>query len=295
MKAALKQTWFWWAIVIALILGCGGGGGTVTGPNTVTLTGRVVWIVDGGPPSPSATVRAGDTSVTTEASDGFFSLAAPVGTGLITVVYSPPSGSAVVFNFTIDPATANRDLGDLYIGPETVSVTGIVRDSATNQPVAGAVVRLAGQRTTTDVNGAFTLTQVAYSASGQAVFFGLQGTVERTGYFTGFFSPTSGPVGGVVNVGTINITPEGGSEPPPLPFNISGQILPAEDGAFASVELRQGNVVIRQGTASASGTFTFWAPVGTYTVFVTKGAKSGSANVTVSQVNQVSTVNVTVN
>lgn len=290
------KPWIWFSILVLLILGCGGGGNTgTTGGQNVTLTGRVVWVVDGGPPSPSATVRAGTNSVATEASDGFFSIAAPVGTGLVSVTYTPSGGNAVVFNFTFDPASRNKDLGDLYIGPETVSVTGVVRDSATSSPVVGAVVSLGGKRTTSLADGRFTLTQVAYSSNGQAVFFGLQGTVERVGYFTGFFSPGSGPVGGVVDVGTIAVTPEGGSEPPPLPFNISGQVLPSGSGAFANVELRSGLTVIRSGTASATGTFTFWAPAGSYTVVATKGALTGTANVTVTQVNQVSTVNVTIN
>ncbi|MBX3096842.1 MAG: hypothetical protein KF812_08270 [Fimbriimonadaceae bacterium] len=291
------KPWVWFSILVLLILGCGGGGGSSTtgGGQNVTITGRVVWIVDGGPPSPSATVRAGSNSVATEASDGFFSVVAPSGIGLVTVTYTPAGGSAVVFNFTFDPATSNKDLGDLYIGPETVSVTGVIRDSTTSSPVAGAVVSLGGKRTSSAADGRFTLTQVAYSSNGQAVFFGLQGTVERSGYFNGFFSPGSAPVGGVVDVGTISLTPEGGSEPPPLPFNISGQVLPSGSGAFAAVELRSGPNVIRTGTATATGTFTFWAPTGSYTVVATKGALTGSANVTVAQVNQVSTVNVTIN
>jgi len=287
----------WLLFVVGLIiLGCGGGGGGgVVAPTNVTLTGRVVWVGTGGPPNPVASVRVGTTSVATDAFDGFFEIPAPSGTDQVIVTYSPSTGSPVIQTFTFTAATANRDLGDLYIGPETVSVRGRAVSSSGGAEIAGGAVTFAGRSATTDASGVFILTQVAYDPASQAVFFGLRGTIAATGFFDGFFSPASPPVGGVVDVGDVALSPVGGGDPPPLPFNLTGLVQPTATGALATVELRQGTTLIRTATADINGRYKLWVPAGTYTLTATKGAQSGSEPVTITQPSQLTTVNVTLN
>lgn len=277
-----------------LLTSCGGGGG---GPisQQFTISGNVLWIETGGPTSPASSVRVGDTSVTTDTFDGFFEIGAPAGTTQITVTYAA-GGTAqpIVRTFTFPAITSDLDLGDLYIGPEVVTIAGTVVDAGTNAPLADALVRIAGRSGTSGADGRFAVEGVAYSSSSQAVFFGLQGRVSRAGYFDRLFSPTSTPVGGVVEVGTIALSPDTGNEPPPLPFNISGNVLPAQQGAGATVELISGSEVIRVFIADSTGRFQFWAPAGAYTVRATQGAMTGTANVSLATPSEQKTVNVTI-
>lgn len=280
--------------LILLLAGCGGGGGggSTGGGSGIPVSGRVLWIENGGATVPQSSVRAtgGTTSVLTDAADGSFTLTVPVNTNSLTVTYSS-GGTPIVRTFTVAPITSERDLGDLYIGPSTVSVTGRIIDSQTGAGVSGALVKLGGVQATTSAGGTFTLSGVAYSSS-LAVFLGLQGEVSRAGYFTQFFSPPGAAVGGVVNVGDIALTPEGSGNPPPLPYNISGSATPVAKGAGATAELLSGGAVIRTNVADANGKFTFWAPVGTYGVRVTKGSEIASGTATVAATNQVVNVNV---
>ena len=176
----------WLLFVVGLIiLGCGGGGGGgVVAPTNVTLTGRVVWVGTGGPPNPVASVRVGTTSVATDAFDGFFEIPAPSGTDQVIVTYSPSTGSPVIQTFTFTAATANRDLGDLYIGPETVSVRGRAVSSSGGAAIAGGAVTFAGRSATTDASGVFILTQVAYDPASQAggqAYYGQPGGYDSYG------------------------------------------------------------------------------------------------------------------
>lgn len=286
------------AILAALAgFGCagGGGGGGGGGPTTFLLFGRVLWIETGGPTNPEATVRVGTETTTTDAFDGSWQLSAPAGATEVTVTFAPSGGGTpIVRTFTFDALNASKDIGDLYIGPESVDVIGKVISSADGSNVPGAAVAMAGIHDTTAADGTFRLEGVAYSSSSLAVFLGLQGSITKTGFFTQFFSPPTGATAGVVDVGVIQMTPEGSTTPPPAPFNISGSVLPVADGPGATVELLSGASVIRTTTADASGRYTFWAPAGTYTVRATNGGKTGTAPVTVTSVNQPVTTNVTI-
>lgn len=279
---------------VGLISGCGGGGGGGPIGQQFTISGNVLWIETGGPTSPPSSVRVGDNSVTTDSFDGFFEISASAGTTQITVTYAA-GGSAqpIVRTFTFPAISGDLDLGDIYIGPEVVTIAGTVIDAGNNMPLSDAVVTIAGRTGTSGADGRFAVTGVAYSSNSQAVFFGLQGRVTRTGYFDRLFSPTTTPVGGIVEVGTIAMSPDTGNEPPPLPFNISGNVLPAQQGAGATVELLSGADVIRVYIADASGRFQFWAPAGAYTVRATQGAMTGTANVSLTSPSEQKTVNVT--
>ncbi|MFM9872163.1 MAG: hypothetical protein ACKVQS_01705 [Fimbriimonadaceae bacterium] len=279
-------------LFIVVILGCGGGGGGVA-PTAITVQGNVLWIETGSAPSPQATVRIGDQSTLSDAIDGYFTIDTSAGNLQLTVTYSPTSGSPVVRTFDLGPVSADLDLRDIYIGPEEVTIAGQVLDSTSSAPVPGATVKMAGRTALTASDGRFTMPQVAYSSSTLSVFLGLQGSVEKTGYFSTFFSPPGAPSGGTLNVGSISLTPTGSIVPPPLPFNVSGSF--ASGGAGASVQVLSGASVIRTVTADGLGQFKLWLPTGTYTVNATLGALSGSNTLTVSNVNSLTSVQITLN
>ncbi len=285
----------WAALIFALliILGCGGGGGGVA-PSNVDVFGNVVWIETGSATAPQATVRIGDVSAQTDAFDGYFSLTVPAGATSLTVTYAPTSTSTpIVRTFTFPAAATDRDLGEIYIGPDEVIVTGILRDSATNSPVSGGNITIAGRAGTSAADGRFSVPNVAYSGSTLSVFLGLQGRVTATGYFTSFFNPPSAAVGGVVDVGTVLMTSQGSGTPPPIPSNVNGTATP--NAAGATIQVLQGPSVIRTTTVDGLGQFKLWLPAGTYTVQATLGSRSGSTPLTISDVQQIVNVNVTLN
>lgn len=289
----MKAIWLLILVCLgALFAGCGGGGSTVP-PVNYTVSGRVLWIESGAAPSPVASVRAGTVSVSTDASDGFFQLLVPAGTPALEVTFTRTGQPPIVRSFPLPTLTGATDVGDLYIGPEVVTVTGVVQSSSNNNPVSNALAKIGGLSAVTDVNGRFTISGVAYSPAGLPVFTGLQGEVTATGFFIGLFNPPSGPVGGTVDVGVVRITPTGGGDPPPFPNNIVGQVLPASAGGSAQVRLLQGASVIRTTTADPNGNFGFWVPAGTYTLEATAGPRIGTTSVTLPNVNQVVTANVT--
>lgn len=282
-------------IFATLLAGCGGGGGG-GGATTTNIIGAILWIETGGPTSPATTVRVGGVSTTTDSGTGGFSLDVPIGATELTATYTQTGTSTpIVRTFTFPPITASTDVGDLYIGPEEVTVTGRLVNSATGAPVTGATVTIAGRRTTSDSAGGFAVTNVAYSSANLSVFLGLQAQATATGFFTSTFSPPSGAVGGAVDVGTITMVPEGGTTPPPLPFNLTGLVTPLGLGAGSTVEVLLGATVIRTGTADVAGRYQFWVPVGNYTVRATQGSSTGTTPANVVNVNQTVTANVAIN
>lgn len=280
-------------VFLAVVLGCGGGGGVVV-PTTVAVQGNILWIETGGATSPATNVRISTASTTTDLVDGYFSMDVPFGSTEMTLTFIP-SGSTtpIVRTFLFSPLAADRDFGEIYIGPEEVTVSGQLVDSTTNLGVGGATVTIGGRSGVSAADGTFSVAGVAYSGTTQNVFFGLQGKATKTGYFPGFFNPGSTSVGGVVSVGSVFMTPEGSTTPPPLPSNVSGSVSP--NGGGATVEALVGTSIIRTTTANAAGTFTLWLPAGTYTVRATKGAQTGSTVLNVVNVNQVVSVSVTIN
>lgn len=282
----------WLFVLLLIIAGCGGGGGTGGGA-IAQLVGRVLWVESNSATSPAASVTSGSSATTTDLVDGSFVLTVTPGTTSVTVSYSD-GGPPVVFTFNFPAASGTVDLGDLYIGPETVTVHGTVTDSSTGNPLAGATVKLAGRTATTAANGEFNLLNVAYSSASPAAFGDLVGEVSLVNYVTRQFSPPIIEIGGVVEVGTLQITPESVDDPPPAPANLTGTILPVIDGAGATVELLDGLTVVRTTTADGAGQYRIWAPAGSYTLKATNGPKTGSVPVTISSPNVQQVVNVTI-
>ena len=285
--------YLWLAVIGGTLLGCGGGGGGVSA--TATVLGRVLWVETNAATDPAASVSSGGKSTTTDPIDGFFLLTVPQGTSSATVSFTPAGSSTpVVMTFVFAPAVGTVDLGDLYIGPDEVTVHGTVTDASDGSPVQGATVKLAGRTATTDFVGEFNLLQVAYSVASPAAFGDLIGEASKTTFVTRQFNPPVTAIGGVVEVGTIVISPESLTTPPPFPSNLTGTVLPSPDGAGATVEILDGATVIRTTTADGQGQYAVWLPVGVFTVRATAGVKTGTATATMTSTNVQKVVNVTV-
>lgn len=260
----------WLLCVVALLLalsGCGGGGGG--GATSILLTGTVANLATGGAPSPAATVASGSVTGTT-GTDGGFSLSVPPGATFVDVTFNPGSGP-LTFRFNFSAASDDTDLGVLVVGPQQITVTGLVLNQNTSAPVSGATVRLAGNTTTTDANGRYTFNGVAYVNANPATFYGLEGRAGATNFFPRLFSPTNDPVAGVATLEDVLLAPDAGGPPPGTPFNIEGLVNPSADGVSAVVELRQGATVVRRMTTGSDRRFGFWVAPGTYTLVATKG------------------------
>lgn len=275
------------AVLIACglaLIGCGGGGGGGGGGNTVQ--GRVLDVSTGGPPNPPATVRIGSKSAATSPSDGSFTIdSVPSGANSLTVdTGTPPS-----WTFSIGPINGNTDVGDLWIGPERVTVTGTVRDAATNNPIANATVRFAGRAGTTNAAGVFNLLDVAYSSATQTAFWGIVGRVTAIGYFFAEFSAQPNvAVGGVVTVDPILLTANSNPDPPGTPFNIWGLISAPGGPSGAVVRLKQGGVDVRVFNVGSDGRYLFFVAPGSYEISASKGASTApDVPVTLTQTNEV--------
>ncbi len=278
---------------LLLLIGCGGGGGTGTTP-TANLVGRIIWVETNGAPDPAASVTASGNSVQTDINDGSFNIQVDVGTTSITVSYSSGGGSPVIRTFNFAPASGTVDLGDLYIGPDEITLVGTVEDASNGQPVDAALIKFAGRSGTTDINGNFAIPNVAYSAGNPAAFGDIVGEITKGGYVRRLFNPPTTANAGQVIVGTLLISPTSSDTPPPTPANLTGTIQPVNDGAGATVKLMDGLTEVRSTVADGSGQYKFWAPTGSYTVEAENGGKSGSEPVTLSQTNVQKVVNVTI-
>lgn len=256
--------WFLFALVL---IACGGG------PIGETrVAGRVLDISTGAPTTVASTVQSSAGTGNTSVVDGSFLIfGAKNETSLI--VNAPSALSYPSFTYTFAPLTQNvNDVGDLWVGPEKVQVTGTVQNASNNAGVPGASVTFAGQRAITDASGNFTVTQVAYSSANTSSFLGLIGRVEATGFLANEFS-TGGntATGGVVNIGTILVSPIDSSDPPPLPYNIWGLITPSASAPGTIVKLKLGGTEVRRFTVGVNARYQFWVPAGSYTLEFSNG------------------------
>ncbi|MFY9233029.1 MAG: hypothetical protein WAO58_01055 [Fimbriimonadaceae bacterium] len=260
------------AAFLAVVLGCGGGvGGGGGGPQVL---GRVLNVETGGPTNPRSSVQIGSESTLTSASDGSFTLAAALGTSSLSVDTLSAFG---VWIFSFPPISGTTDIGDLWVGPEKVAVTGFVRNAATNDGIAGATVVFAGRYATTDVNGQFSLAEVAYSSTNQAAFWGIAGFARHPDFVaTEWSAQPHVALGGVVTVDDILLTPNSDPNPPPPPFNIWGRVSPANDAPGTVATLKENGVAVRVVNVGGDGIYRFWAPPGTYTIDFEKGLLSDS-------------------
>jgi len=150
--------------------------------------------------------------------------------------------------------------------------------------LSGATVSFGGRFGTTNAQGNFTLTNVAYATN--SAFGSIQGTATNSGYFDQTFSAEGiAPNGGVVNVGDVQLLSNANNDPPPGPFNIWGNVLPKANAQGTTVTISQNGTDLKQYTVGSDGRFYFWMPAGTYTLSLVNGTLHGSASVTLTNSN----------
>lgn len=169
-----------------------------------------------------------------------------------------------------------------------LTLTGRVVDGAnSNQPLAGATVSLQNQHTTTAADGTFTLSGLTLGTNTL--------TVQLNG-----FEISAQDVTIVAGANTLPadvvMAPVSGNPPGGLPRTIQGTITltGASNSSGVAVLLLLGGVQVDETTTASDGTYSFWAPVGAYTVrAVQAGFIAQEEPVTVTDLATIVTVNLT--
>lgn len=287
----------WSAVLFGLLLlvlvACGGSGGSFS---SIRITGAVRDITTGAPLTSAATVQTSSATVNTNVSDGSFLVGAP--SGVTSVIVNPPALVGYPsFTYTFPALTlAQNDLQTLWVGPQKVTVTGIVRNAANNAPISNAQVRFAGQSGVTNSSGIFSIGEVAYNSSSTAGFLGLVGQAEATNFLINQFTSNGNlAVSGVVNIGEVLLTPVDSSTPPPLPYTIWGIVSPAVNANNTIVRLRTpGGTLLRQFTVGSDARYQFWIEPGTYRLEFQNGTLTAPAQtVTLNDPSEVKRVDAT--
>jgi hypothetical protein len=271
-------------VLTALLAGCGGGGGFF-GPSAL-LQGRVVLVSTGQPPDPPATIIVGRQSVRTSTQEGAFQLRVPTtATQLIVRLRELPD-----FIFPLPPLQAGQtvDLGDLYVGRQTIAVQGRIVDALTQQPVGEATVSLLGQRAQSNpTTGRFTLNGVAYDPDTPNP----EGEVRKAGYLPRRFLADQPVINGVMDVGDLPLLPETDDNPPGQPGNVRGVVqVPLDTPVNTRIDvytppdalIADESVVLSQ----QSGAFRLWLLPGEYRLVFTKGTRTTTRTITVTSLTQ---------
>jgi hypothetical protein len=261
-----------------VLLACGGG------PiSSIRISGRVLDISTGGPTTNATSVQSSTSTINTSVVDGSFLVGGKRGETQL-LVSAPSLLNYPVFTYTFQPLNQNQnDVGDLWVGPEQVTVTGVVQNAADNSPIANALVRFGGQLATTNSSGAFNVLHVAYSSTNTSGFLGLSGRAEATSFLSNEFTPGGNTaVSGIVNVGVVLLTPVGSSDPPPTPFNIWGIIAPSTLASGTIVTLKDsGGTPVRRFTVGLNARYQFWVQAGQYSLDFANGTHTApTQNVT---------------
>jgi hypothetical protein len=261
-----------------VLAACGGGP-----PSSIRITGRVLDISTGGPTTSASSVQSSTITVNTSVIDGSF-----IGGGkkdeAQLLVSAPSLLGYPVFTYSFPPLKQTQnDVGDLWVGPQQVTVRGIVQNAADNSPIPNAVVRFGGQFATTDNTGTFNILQVAYSNTNTSGFLGLSGRVEATNFLANEFTAGGNTaVSGIVNIGVVLMSPLSSSNPPPTPFNIWGIISPSNLASGTIVTLKDtGGTPVRRFTVGVDARYQFWVQAGQYSLEFVNGTHTApTQNVT---------------
>ena len=269
-------------LLILTLIACGGGGSPTS---NITLTGRVLNVDTGAPFSSPASVQTSAANANTAVADGSFTVAAAGGATGLTVL-APSSLGYPIFDFVFPAQTQPvSDVGDLWVGPQKVTLRGTIRNAATSGVIAGAKIAFAGQHGTSASNGTFSIPNVAYSNANTASFLGLVGQVSANNFFSNEFTPNGNlAISGVVDVGEILMTPLDSDTPPGLPFNIWGIITPSGSASGTIVTLKDsGGTIVRRFTVGTDARYQFWVDAATYRIEFQNGTLTAPAqNVTLS-------------
>lgn len=282
-------------LMLLTLLACGGGGSPV---GRITLTGRVLNVDSGAPFSSAATVQTSAASANTAVADGSFTVGANSGTASLTVL-APSSLGFPIFDFVFPAQTqAVSDVGDLWVGPQKVTLRGTIRNASNSLGIGGAKIAFAGQNGVTASDGTFNIPNVAYSSANTGSFLGLVGQVSATNFFSNEFTTNGNlAVSGVVDVGDVLMTPLDSDTPPGLPFNIWGIISPSGSANGTVVTLKDtGGAIVRRFTVGTSARYQFWVDAGSYRIEFQNGTLTAPAqNVTLSSSSDVIRADATLN
>ena len=241
-----------------LLAGCGGGGGgggPVGGNTTVTGVVRDSRAADA--PVAGARVEIGGVATTT-GQDGTFSLrGAQVGAS--SAVVTAPGGQPQTISFSPPVAPgSNSLLLTINIG----QIRGRVIDPQ-GQPVANAVVIVVatGDQVRTAADGTFLVPDIPATVTDVTAVFGTQ-SATRAGVDV--------QDNGVTDIGDLQLQNDPNPTPPGPPATINGIVTAGDGGATtgAIVILYQNGVEVERYTAQG-GAYSFYVPIGTYTVVAT--------------------------
>ena len=243
-------------------------------PATATVYGRVVGGTgaDKGFPLDSVTVTVGDRSAMTDASGRYIVDGITAGKKFVIAASKGASSSKTdSLTFAANTVTEQKDI-DLSAASQTASISGTVRASGTNAPVAGAEIKVTGSTVTNLVKGKLlTGTDGTYTAVVEAVALG--GTVSVSVSKTGMtFVPASisnlpahanSAISGIDFTGFVNAT-------------ITGRVVapgggPMSGVAISATSTTDSDLVVHD-TTGVTGTFSLNVPFGGYTI----GAKKGN-------------------
>lgn len=260
-------------LLTLVLFACGGGGAF----SDVRISGRVLDITTGAPTTSASHVQSPSATSAASVVDGFFVVGAPSGTAGVTVIPSSLlTYPTITYNFPAPLTQGQNDVGDLWVGPSLVTVQGVVRNAADNNPIANAVVRFAGQFARTDATGTFNILNVAYSDTNTTSFAGIAGRAEATNFLANEFTAGNNTAtGGVVNVGVVLLSPVDSNDPPPLPYNIYGFIAPSNLASGTIVKLKDsGGTEVRRFTVGSDARYQFWIEAGQYTLEFANGSNT---------------------
>lgn len=225
----------------------------------------------------SVSVDDGSSIVATvlSAADGSF-LAEDVLIGTYSVTASATdyhSASATGVVVTPNQTTA---AGDIALVPHTGKITGRVVNEATGAAIGGATVQVSDGSSvvatlTSASDGTFTSADLRVG--------GYTLTASASGFQTATVSGISVTNGATTDLGDVELTPNSGA--------ITGTVVNALSGSplgGATVELRQGSLLIASTTTNGSGGFgPLAAPAGAYTLSVSlSGYITATSSVTIS-------------
>lgn len=297
------------ATLLATLAGCGGGGGGGGGGNTpdTVVTGFVLDSANGDEEVEGGTVVMGAVSGTTITRDaasttnlvGSFRLEnVPVGTTTATVTFlnSRQVGDTEqretftdtqTIAFTPPIARGGNSNIELVVNIAQISGRVLLPDGT---PAAGATVIVApsGLSTTADTQGNFFIPNVPAEA------------VEVTGVLGTSAGTVTVTVGnGSNNIADLRLVEDTNPNPPGLPPTITGTVRLENSGAGdraggATVILLRDGSQIEQTIANAQGEYSFYVPVGNYSVRIFfDGFVDASQDLTVTNPNQPRDISVT--
>ncbi len=265
------------ALAAGALAGCGGGGGGgggVTG-SPVTVTGTVLSVETGLPPSPGATVSIGGQSTTT-GFDGKFTLVTSSSSTTGTVTDTAAGAQPLTVALSLSTTQAN-DLGSLYLSSTgyTASISGrvVTLVGGVKQPVGGARVTVANASALSNTDGTFTLAGLPAGLGATAGFYG---KVVAAGFDTKAI--TADVIGFALvaganrigdAIGDLIIARPTGSIPSG-PFTIQG--LTTVKGVATSnvtITLYSGATNLGTTQTDSTGSYSFWVVPGAYTIQAT--------------------------